>query len=167
MACQWKAFKNKSNYGSNKQMVHDYFNRFVPLLPTPEEVLHGIIMGQFDQLKMHQDKQEYSSLAQSTTQMWNNLLKKAKSVLNFKKPLTHRILSDSKHEFVKVLVYIYSMESFIFREISKVSRAQDNAKIKYYGPFASALSYIIHCGNRKNTGNSQKSGVIYRGLRMP
>lgn len=93
-------------------------------------------------------------MAQSTTQMWNNLFKKSRSVLNFKKPLTHRILSDSKHEFVKVLVYIYSMESFIFREMSKASRAQDNAKIKYYGPYALALSYIIHCGNKKDTSNS-------------
>ena len=41
------------------------------------------------------------------------------------------------------------MESFIFKEINKASRIKDIDKVKFYGPFASALSFIINCGNSK------------------
>ena len=63
------------------------------------------------------------------------------------KPLTHQILSDRNHSFVKTLIYIYSMETFIYADLNKASRKKDVSKIKFYGPFASALSYIVHCGN--------------------
>ena len=71
----------------------------------------------------------------------------AKSINDFNEPLTHKILSNPKHEFVKTLVYIYSMESFVFSEMNRASRMKDVSKIKFYGAFASALGYIVHCGN--------------------
>ena len=43
------------------------------------------------------------------------------------------------------------MQSFIFSEVNKASRLKDISKIRFYGAFASALGYIIHCGNKKNT----------------
>ena len=67
--------------------------------------------------------------------------------LDMRKPLTHKILSDKNHKFVKMLIYIYSMETFIYADLNKASRQKDAKKIKFYGPFASALSYIVHCGN--------------------
>ena len=65
------------------------------------------------------------------------------------KPLTPSILSNPQHEFVKTLVYIYSMQSFIFSEINNASRSKDVSKIEFYGAFASALGFIVHCGNHK------------------
>ena len=69
--------------------------------------------------------------------------------LDLKKPLTPKILSDPNHNFVKTLVYIYSMQTFIFKEMNKASRTKDTKQIKFYGPLASALSYVVHCGNKK------------------
>jgi len=66
-----------------------------------------------------------------------------------KQPLTTKILSNPDHEFVKLMLYIYSMESFIFKEMNKASRIKDKAKIEFYGPFASALGYIIHQASSK------------------
>ena len=43
------------------------------------------------------------------------------------------------------------MESFIYREMNKASRSKDLTKIDYYGPYAAALGYIIHCGNIDKT----------------
>ena len=68
--------------------------------------------------------------------------------LDLKKPLTASVLSNPNHKFVKMLIYIYSMETFIFSELNKASRMKDIQKIKFYGPLASALSFIIHCGNK-------------------
>ncbi len=35
-----------------------------------------------------------------------------------------------------------------------------------YGPLASALSFIVHCGNKKQT-DLPKVITVYRGLKMP
>lgn len=75
------------------------------------------------------------------------------------------MLSDPNNKFVKTLVYIYSMESFIFKEINKASRDKDISMIEYYGPFASALGYIVHCGNIDKTSITKKI-VVYRGLKV-
>jgi len=72
----------------------------------------------------------------------------AKSV-DIKKPLTTEILSNPDHDFVKTLLYIYSMNSFVFKEINKASRDKDTSKIKFYGAYASALGYIIHSAGSK------------------
>ena len=83
---------------------------------------------------------------------WKDIFKLGQQQhIDFKKPLTPRILSDPNNPFVKTLVYIYSMESFVYYEMNKASRTKDVSKIKFYGPFASALGYIIHCGNKKTT----------------
>lgn len=71
--------------------------------------------------------------------------------INIKKPLDFKMLSDPNNHFVQTIIYIYSMQSFIFREINKTTRNKDVEKIKYYGPFAAALSFIVHCGNMQQT----------------
>ena len=59
------------------------------------------------------------------------------------------------------------MESFIFSEINKASRNKDISKIKYYGPYASALSYIINCGLKKRFLEKKKTNtIVYRGLKL-
>lgn len=67
--------------------------------------------------------------------------------VDMRRPLTPEILSNPKHKFVQTLMYIYTMETFIFKEMNQAIRAKDVEKIKYFGPFASALSFVIHCGN--------------------
>lgn len=39
------------------------------------------------------------------------------------------------------------METFIYREMNKASRDHDLSKIKFYGPLAAALGFIIQKGN--------------------
>ena len=67
---------------------------------------------------------------------------------NFDKPLTPKILSDPNHRIVKHIMYLYSMECFIYEELNRVSREKDKSKIKFYGAFAAALSYIIYSANQ-------------------
>ena len=60
-------------------------------------------------------------------------------------------------------MYIYSMQSFVFSEMNKASRMKDESKIKFYGAFASALGFIVHCGNQKLT--DLKNGfTVFRGF---
>ena len=82
--------------------------------------------------------------------IWMKIFSLVKSV-DSKKPLTAKILSDPNHEAVKTLVYIYSLETFIFSEMNKASRDKDESKIEFYAPLASAMGFIVHSGNIKQT----------------
>ena len=64
------------------------------------------------------------------------------------KPLTQKVLSDPNHKAVRHIIYIYSMESFIYADLNKVCREKDTSKIKFYGAFAAALSFIINSANQ-------------------
>ena len=83
------------------------------------------------------------------------------------KTLTPKILSDPDHKAVKHIVYIYSMESFIYSELNRVCREKDMTKIKFYGAFAAALSFIIYSANR-NRGEDKLEQVstLFRGVKL-
>ena len=84
--------------------------------------------------------------------------------VDLKKPLTPEILSNPNNEFVKTLVYIYSMECFVFGEMNRASRNKDIDKIKFFGPLASALSFIVYCGNMRKS-ELAKRFTVYRGFK--
>ena len=81
------------------------------------------------------------------------------------KPLTPSILSNPNSPITTYILYLYSMETFIYTELNKACREKDLSKIKYFGAFAAALSYIIYFANC-NRGNSKMKGTntLYRGL---
>ena len=59
------------------------------------------------------------------------------------------------------------MESLIYPELNRASREKDESKIKYYGPFAAALSYIIyHANKNRKTEKLNKGTKLYRGLKL-
>ena len=86
---------------------------------------------------------------------------------NLNKPLTVKILSNPEHAFTKHLVYLYSMESFIYPDMNRACREKDESKIQFYGAFAAALSFIIYFAN-KNRKNEKLHGntKLYRGLKL-
>ena len=63
------------------------------------------------------------------------------------KPLNSKILSNPYHPITKHLLYIYSMESFVYSDLNKACRSKDEDKIKSFGAYGAALSYIIYSAN--------------------
>jgi hypothetical protein len=59
------------------------------------------------------------------------------------KPLTEEILKNFDHPVTQKLLYIYSMETFIYSELKKASLKKDDTRIPTLGPYAAALSYIV------------------------
>ena len=96
--------------------------------------------------------------------IWREIFNIAK-LGNANKPLTPKILSDPKHQITKHLVYIYSMESFLYTEMNNASRTQDKSKIEFYGPIAAALGYIIQHANTNRGHNDKLWRVLYRGTK--
>ena len=49
--------------------------------------------------------------------------------------------------------------------MNKASRDKDISKIKFYGPLASALSYVVYCSNKSHT-KLDSLITVYRGLKV-
>ena len=88
--------------------------------------------------------------------------------LNLDKPLTSKILSDPNHPITKHILYLYSMESFIYTGLNIACRKKCTQEIQYYGAFAAALSCIIYFANKKRKGETKLSGetILYRGIKL-
>lgn len=104
-----------------------------------------------DESKEWNDKTKFELMKPVYADKWHLLFDIAK-LGDLNKPLTPVILSNPYHCITKHLLYIYSMESFVYADLNIASRDKDRSKIQYYGAFAAALSYIINFanGNRKS-----------------
>ena len=147
LAWNWRLKKQAEMFASRKQMVFENFNRFVPMLPSPKEIVLGIIQAQIDQYSMLPQTQNLIATIAFASKTWKAIFSLAKEGSAFEKPLSSATLADPSNSFVKSMIYIYSMQSFVFSEMNKASRMKDESKIKFYGAFASALGFIVHCGN--------------------
>ena len=58
--------------------------------------------------------------------------------------LTKDILKDPKADIVCGLLYIYSMETFVYSTLNTATRDHDSTKIMTLGPLAAALTYIVN-----------------------
>lgn len=58
-------------------------------------------------------------------------------------PIDKAILSDPNNPLVLLVLYIYSMETFVFPTIMRASRTGDKSKAKTLGPYTLVLSEIM------------------------
>ena len=98
---------------------------------------------------------------------WKTVFKMAK-LGNLTKPLTASILSNPNHKITKHILYMYSMECFIYERMNRACREKDKSEIEFFGPFAAALSYIIHKANDRRKDQDKLFGTqkLYRGLKV-
>ena len=54
-----------------------------------------------------------------------------------------QILDDHSHKVTKFLLYLHTMETFIYKELKNASINQDDERIETLGPYAMCLSYIL------------------------
>ena len=58
--------------------------------------------------------------------------------------LTSEILCDAYHPVSKTLVYIHSMETFIYANLKKACLCKDISKVETFGPYAKVMVEIIY-----------------------
>ena len=139
-------------------ILHNFNYCDKPLLPTPNQILTGIINAQIEQFKLYQSSRLHSLMIESANEMWITIFQLTKSAdIDFDGALSHQILSNPDHKFVKAIIYIYSMHTFIFSEINRAFRNKDSSQIIYYESFTSALGYIVHCSNFHQVHATKKS----------
>ena len=58
-------------------------------------------------------------------------------------PIKMKDASDPDSELTKLMLILYSMETFLFAEINRASRDKANSKISTLGPYSFVLSWIV------------------------
>ena len=115
------------------------------------EIRDELIEAQINQISMNAEQGldicRYEQMVEIYTEKWDWLFEIG-DLGNINKPLTCSILSNPHHKFTQRIMYLYSMESFIYEDLNRASRNKDQSKIQYYGAFAAALSYIIGHANK-------------------
>jgi hypothetical protein len=65
------------------------------------------------------------------------------------------MLFNADNIITKTIIYIYSMESFVYKELNKASRLQDMSKVPTLGPFSVLLGQIVYgCESRRVRGDT-------------
>ena len=64
--------------------------------------------------------------------------------------LTCEILENLQHPITKFILYLHTLETFLYKDLKTASREKDESKIMTLGPYALVLSYILSSANYKN-----------------
>jgi len=65
------------------------------------------------------------------------------SEIDHNTPLTGLILDSPTHPVSQMLLYLYSLDSWLFSQLNSGSREGDQAKVDTLGPYAYAFGYVI------------------------
>jgi len=74
--------------------------------------------------------------------IWKRIFK-INIVADFSAPLTANLLHDPYVKIVENLLYIYSMETFVYSLLNVSSRNKDSSKIETLGPLSLALASVV------------------------
>ena len=75
--------------------------------------------------------------------------------------------NDIEHPHVKTILFMYSLESFLFKKINLSSRERDLSVIKNLGPYAVALTRTINNVQKNRQDSLEGKFVCYRGIALP
>jgi len=110
-------------------------------------------------------KTSFKRLSDFYKQQWTMLFEIA-NLGDLDKPLSPLILSNPEHKVTKHIIYLYTMESFIYPKLNEACREKDTSLIEFFGPIAAALGWIIHCANLKSETKLKGTRLLYRGIRL-
>ena len=151
LSLNWRKYRAAQLSSSNRRMILYMFDEDTQYFPSLQDIHDSLIKAQMriidQKRKKWSEATRFHGLKQTYQDNWEMLFKLALLNIPLQKPLTVSILQDPNHQVTKHLLYLYSMETFIYSDLNKACREKDPNSIQYYGAFASALSYIIHSAN--------------------
>ena len=74
------------------------------------------------------------------------------------------ITDEPHHKDVKMILKMYSLESFLFKKLNKACRDRDNTAIDTLGPFAHVLMSVIDQASVKRNDRAEGPFFVFRGL---
>lgn len=76
------------------------------------------------------------------------------------------VTSDPEHPHVKAILFLYSLDSFLFYRINQISRDKDTSAIESLGPYATVLSQVINRIQAKRYDKIVGKFICYSGLAL-
>ena len=105
----------------------------------------GIVEEQLTELEKTSDgetDEHHQKAVEAHTHAWHFIFDSLQLDRNSQQQLTDEELTDPNGVVCKAILFLYSMETFIYRNVNAGTRNQDHSKISSLGPFAFALSWI-------------------------
>ena len=84
---------------------------------------------------------------------WKAIFEIGTQGFDLNEPIDFEILHDPDHPVTQTLIYIYSMETFIYGDMKKASLNKDISKVKTLGPYSFAIAAIISNSFEKKLRN--------------
>ena len=170
LSINYRKVKYAKLSGSKRRMILIMFDKEIHFFPTMQEIRDQLLKAMIFQLEKDSDYWDNNSRFEAMKKIymyrWSMLFDLA-NLGDLDKPLTTKILSNPDHKITKHILFLYSMESFIYADLNKATRDKDEGKINFYGAYAAALSYIIYTANKnRKIGKLQGTNILYRGLRV-
>ena len=151
MSLNYRKARAENLSPSKRRMILLMFQKDLQYFPSMREIRDQLIEAQINQISIEAEQwqtiRKYDQLIEVYISKWDWLFEIG-GLADINKPLTSAILSNPNHKFTQRILYLYSMECFIYEELNRASRSKDASKIKYYGAFAAALSHIISSANK-------------------
>ena len=113
-------------------MILIMFQKDIGYFPTLREIRNELMAAQLDQVKITtqswKDNWRFEQTKDYYMDIWRIVFSLEK-LGDLDKPLTPSILSNPEHAITQHILYIYSMETFIYKELNLASRVKDKSKI--------------------------------------
>jgi len=124
-------------------------------------------------LDLHKDEKDrdfVNALVKNKRYAWRYLFTSA--IPDWDEPPTFETVIDPESDFVCAVLWIYSMETFVYSSMNAASRDHDLSYVNTLGPMAQALFLIVRWTEIKRKKDSEslpwdKYTNLYRGLSLP
>ena len=135
---EWAKAINKKEGGGK----YDWMGRY----PSVYEIMLGIQeqekLNQREIHKLQKNKEYVNALIENMLHIWKHIFDAAIHQ-DKNKQITGEELADPKSAISCGLLYIYSMETFIYSALNSASRDHDKTKIFTLGPLSRALNETV------------------------
>lgn len=169
LSLNWRKHRAQVISTSFRRIVLSMYEQEFNYFPTLREIRDDLIKGQIQLLEKERhewtDDTKYNAMKKGYIAMWKMLFRLI-NLGGLDKPLSVAILSNPYHPITKHLLYMYSMESFIYQSLNRASRLHDDSQIIYYGSYSAALSCILYFANKFSGESLQGTNKVYRGLQL-
>ena len=82
------------------------------------------------------------------SKIWNVITKLA-NLGPLREPLKKEEMANPDSPVVRNILYLHTMEMFLYHALNQASRVQDAPKVQTLGPFSMALSLIFRSGSEE------------------
>lgn len=128
LSLNWRKYRAAQMSLSTRRMILYMFEHDYQYFPTLREIKDSLTRAEMRELKrikeMYTNQTKFELMMYTYREKWDYLFKIA-DLGDMDKPLTPKILGNPNHKITMHLLYIYSMESFIFANLNQACREKE------------------------------------------